>query len=73
MSSETTAMATPAPRLGEPLPHNLLDDGERLTREQLRELRAVSRPEPRRAAPWTSSRRAGSPAARSRTRTQRAR
>ncbi|MCK8436998.1 phenylacetate--CoA ligase [Streptomyces sp. D2-8] len=38
MSSETTAMAAPASRLGEPLPHDLLDDGERLTREQLREL-----------------------------------
>ncbi|WP_367319755.1 phenylacetate--CoA ligase PaaK [Streptomyces sp. HUAS ZL42] len=38
MSSETTAMAAPASRLGEPLPHDLLDGGERLTREQLREL-----------------------------------
>lgn len=38
MSSETTAMAAPASRLGEPLPHDLLDDGERLTRKQLREL-----------------------------------
>ncbi|WP_055710727.1 phenylacetate--CoA ligase PaaK [Streptomyces torulosus] len=38
MSSETTAMAAPGSRLGEPLPHGLLDDAERLTREQLREL-----------------------------------
>ncbi|MFI7501882.1 phenylacetate--CoA ligase PaaK [Streptomyces sp. NPDC049687] len=38
MSSETTAMAAPTSRLGESLPHHLLDDGERLTREQLREL-----------------------------------
>ncbi|WP_369033913.1 MULTISPECIES: phenylacetate--CoA ligase PaaK [Streptomyces] len=38
MSSETTARTAPASRLGEPLPHGLLDDGERLTPEQLREL-----------------------------------
>ena len=38
MSSNPTAMAAPASRLGEPLPHDLLDDGERLTREQLRGL-----------------------------------
>ncbi|MFI2629537.1 phenylacetate--CoA ligase PaaK [Streptomyces collinus] len=38
MSSETTATAAHASRLGEPLPHELLDEGERLTREQLREL-----------------------------------
>ncbi|BBC29350.1 Phenylacetate-coenzyme A ligase [Streptomyces graminofaciens] len=38
MSSEATAMAPAASRLGEPLPHDLLDDGERLSREQLREL-----------------------------------
>ncbi|SDN22823.1 phenylacetate-CoA ligase [Streptomyces sp. cf386] len=38
MSSETTATAAPTSRLGEPLPHDLRDDGERLTREQLREL-----------------------------------
>ena len=38
MSSNPTAMAAPASRLGEPLPHDLLDDGERLTREQLRSL-----------------------------------
>ncbi|MFI2636094.1 phenylacetate--CoA ligase PaaK [Streptomyces collinus] len=41
MTSETTASGATAPggqRRGEPLPHDLLDDGERLTREQLREL-----------------------------------
>ncbi|MFF7891814.1 phenylacetate--CoA ligase PaaK [Streptomyces sp. NPDC007907] len=41
MTSETTASRAGRPtprRLGEPLPHALLDDGERLTREQLREL-----------------------------------
>ncbi|WP_033306948.1 phenylacetate--CoA ligase PaaK [Streptomyces iakyrus] len=38
MSNETTATAAPASRMGEPLPHDLLDNGERLTREQLREL-----------------------------------
>ncbi|MET8976334.1 phenylacetate--CoA ligase PaaK [Streptomyces sp. NPDC004539] len=38
MSSEPTAMAAPAPRTGAPLPHDLLDDAERLTRDQLREL-----------------------------------
>ncbi|MER5835240.1 hypothetical protein ABT116_31530, partial [Streptomyces sp. NPDC002130] len=41
MTSETTASRAPEPtgrRRGEPLPHDLLDDGERLTREQLREL-----------------------------------
>ncbi|QCD54104.1 phenylacetate--CoA ligase PaaK [Streptomyces hawaiiensis] len=41
MTSETTASRAPEPmgqRRGEPLPHDLLDDAERLTREQLREL-----------------------------------
>ncbi|MEU1184220.1 phenylacetate--CoA ligase PaaK [Streptomyces sp. NPDC005820] len=38
MSSETTPRAAPTSRLGQPLPPDLLDDGERLTREQLREL-----------------------------------
>ncbi|NNN33798.1 phenylacetate--CoA ligase [Streptomyces sp. S3(2020)] len=38
MSSETTSMAAPAPRRGEPLPHDLRDDVERLTRDQLGEL-----------------------------------
>jgi phenylacetate-CoA ligase len=41
MTTETTASGATAPggqRRGEPLPHDLLDDGERLTREQLREL-----------------------------------
>ncbi|MEU0388779.1 phenylacetate--CoA ligase PaaK [Streptomyces chartreusis] len=40
MTSETRATTTPAAagRRGEPLPHGLLDDGERLTREELREL-----------------------------------
>jgi phenylacetate-CoA ligase len=38
MSSAPPAAAGPGPRRGEPLPHDLLDDGERLTREQLREL-----------------------------------
>jgi phenylacetate-CoA ligase len=43
MTSETTATTTPAAagqRRGEPLPHGLLDDGERLTREELRALQA---------------------------------
>ncbi|MGI5371949.1 phenylacetate--CoA ligase PaaK [Streptomyces iakyrus] len=34
----TDTAATAGLRRGEPLPHDLLDDGERLTREQLREL-----------------------------------
>ncbi|GAA2422861.1 phenylacetate--CoA ligase PaaK [Streptomyces coeruleofuscus] len=40
MTSETTATTPPAAgqRRGEPLPHDLLDDGERLTREELCEL-----------------------------------
>ncbi|WP_073947830.1 phenylacetate--CoA ligase PaaK [Streptomyces kebangsaanensis] len=38
MSSELTAPADQGPRLGQPLPDELLDSGERLTREQLREL-----------------------------------
>ncbi|MFF7843884.1 phenylacetate--CoA ligase PaaK [Streptomyces ossamyceticus] len=38
MSSERTAMPAPGSRLGKPLPHDLLDDTERLTREQLGEL-----------------------------------
>ncbi|MGP4043884.1 phenylacetate--CoA ligase PaaK [Streptomyces sp. 2A115] len=38
MSSAPTAVAGTGPRRGEPLPHDLLDDAERLTREQLREL-----------------------------------
>lgn len=38
MSSELTAPADRGPRLGRPLPDELLDSGERLTREQLREL-----------------------------------
>ncbi|MEU2748360.1 phenylacetate--CoA ligase PaaK [Streptomyces collinus] len=41
MTTETTASGATTPggqRRGEPLPHDLLDDGERLTREQLREL-----------------------------------
>ncbi|WP_432099130.1 phenylacetate--CoA ligase PaaK [Streptomyces sp. WAC 04229] len=38
MSSEPTTGAAPAPRPGEPLPHDLLDDTERLSREQLAEL-----------------------------------
>ncbi|MFE5397838.1 phenylacetate--CoA ligase PaaK [Streptomyces sp. NPDC056568] len=38
MSSEPTTGAAPAPRRGEPLPRHLLDDAERLSREQLREL-----------------------------------
>ncbi|MFD5949035.1 phenylacetate--CoA ligase PaaK [Streptomyces collinus] len=41
MTSETTASGATRPggqRRGEPLPQDLLDDGERLTREQLREL-----------------------------------
>ncbi|MFE2428620.1 phenylacetate--CoA ligase PaaK [Streptomyces sp. NPDC059373] len=36
MSSELTAPAVPGARLGEPLPDELLDDGERMTREELR-------------------------------------
>ncbi|MGW1835446.1 phenylacetate--CoA ligase PaaK [Streptomyces sp. NPDC002067] len=48
MSTEPTVRATARPRLGEPLPPALLDDGERLTREelravQLRRLRATLR------------------------------
>ncbi|MFI6062868.1 phenylacetate--CoA ligase PaaK [Streptomyces sp. NPDC051286] len=38
MSSELTAPADQGPRLGEPLPDELLDSAERLTREQLRQL-----------------------------------
>ncbi|MFE0517299.1 phenylacetate--CoA ligase family protein, partial [Streptomyces sp. NPDC058964] len=38
MSSEPTTGTAPAPRRGEPLPHDLLDDAERLSREQLAEL-----------------------------------
>ncbi|MEW2264145.1 phenylacetate--CoA ligase PaaK [Streptomyces sp. NPDC047853] len=38
MSSEPTTGAAPAPRRGEPLPRHLLDDAERLSREQLQEL-----------------------------------
>jgi phenylacetate-CoA ligase len=38
MSREPTVPADPGPRRGEPLPEELLDDGERMTREQLREL-----------------------------------
>jgi phenylacetate-CoA ligase len=41
MTTEPTAATTRRSRptrLGEPLPHELLDDGERLTRDQLREL-----------------------------------
>ncbi|AJE44240.1 phenylacetate--CoA ligase PaaK [Streptomyces nodosus] len=38
MSSALTVPAGRGPRLGQPLPDELLDDGERLTREQLREL-----------------------------------
>jgi phenylacetate-CoA ligase len=36
--TRTDPVATAGRRRGEPLPHDLLDDGERLTREQLREL-----------------------------------
>ncbi|MGW7281290.1 hypothetical protein ACWGIV_23910, partial [Streptomyces sp. NPDC054844] len=38
MSSEPTTGTAPAPRRGKVLPHDLLDDAERLSREQLREL-----------------------------------
>ncbi|MGX4694294.1 phenylacetate--CoA ligase PaaK [Streptomyces sp. JNUCC 63] len=38
MSSELTVPADRGPRLGQPLPDELLDSGERMTREQLREL-----------------------------------
>ncbi|GAA1013183.1 phenylacetate--CoA ligase [Streptomyces sp. F-3] len=38
MSSGPTAPEDRSPRLGRPIPDELLDDGERLTREQLREL-----------------------------------
>ncbi|MFG2560074.1 phenylacetate--CoA ligase PaaK [Streptomyces sp. NPDC048496] len=38
MSSELTAPADQGPRLGEPLPDELLDSAERMTREQLRQL-----------------------------------
>ncbi|MEV0225516.1 phenylacetate--CoA ligase PaaK [Streptomyces sp. NPDC050704] len=38
MGSAPTAAAGTGPRRGEPLPHDLLDDAERLTRGQLREL-----------------------------------
>jgi phenylacetate-CoA ligase len=38
MSSELTAPADQGPRLGQPVPDELLDSGERMTREQLREL-----------------------------------
>ncbi|MFJ3820865.1 phenylacetate--CoA ligase PaaK [Streptomyces nodosus] len=38
MSSALTVPAGRGPRLGQPLPDELLDDGERMTREQLREL-----------------------------------
>ncbi|MER5217672.1 phenylacetate--CoA ligase PaaK [Streptomyces sp. NPDC002838] len=38
MRNQPMAMAAPTPRRGDPLPHNLLDDSERLSREQLEEL-----------------------------------
>ncbi|MFI9604490.1 phenylacetate--CoA ligase PaaK [Streptomyces sp. NPDC004069] len=38
MSSEVTAPVGQGPRLGQPLPDELLDSGERLTRDELREL-----------------------------------
>ncbi|GGQ18324.1 phenylacetate--CoA ligase PaaK [Streptomyces mutabilis] len=38
MSSEPTTGTTPAPRRGDPLPHDLLDYAERLSGEQLAEL-----------------------------------
>ncbi|MFF9127155.1 phenylacetate--CoA ligase PaaK [Streptomyces sp. NPDC014889] len=38
MSSEVTAPVDQGPRLGQPLPDELLDSGERLTREQLRDV-----------------------------------
>ncbi|GAA0917886.1 phenylacetate--CoA ligase PaaK [Streptomyces thermoalcalitolerans] len=38
MSSGPTAPADRGPRLGRPIPDELLDNGERMTREQLREL-----------------------------------
>ncbi|SHI56167.1 phenylacetate--CoA ligase PaaK [Streptomyces sp. 3214.6] len=38
MSTEPTAPAVARPRRGEPLPQELLDDGERMIREQLTEL-----------------------------------
>ncbi|MFJ6565401.1 phenylacetate--CoA ligase PaaK [Streptomyces sp. NPDC091412] len=38
MSSEVTAPVDQGPRLGQPLPDELLDSGERMTREQLRDV-----------------------------------